>query len=311
MVKLQPLLCGESISAQQHGRTIALLGPPQLWWASWFAWVCAVLVVTLGLLVLWRRRRKACSCDDVEKRNVALVESTRSESNLSSTMLTRCGGADSRMSATPQMTTEPADENPDDEEPEGVRLNFVAGDDVHTVYAQYKPLGIIHDSSQPAVVDGFFCNSYAEALGVQQGWRLQQVDYEELDNGMSSAALEEFLHSHLAELSTWPLNLAFKSPAGRDGSNGTTVCTFTEQPLGFLLANRVPKITKVCAGSPAHTMGIKEGWILVSIGEQVVSPDSNTKEIVSMLREAVALLPDSGAKFAPAPWRPWGSPSKF
>jgi len=286
----------------------------------------------LWLFFLWSRRRNVCTSDvsrELERSNgcteAARADAPRSDSNFSSFLSgtssesyflesvqpgARCGTA--RISPKKAPDPEPVVENSDDwEEPKGVRLDFLGGGEVHTVHVHHKPLGIIHNSSQPAVVDGFFCNSYASSLGVQQGWRLAQVNKEKLQDGLSIEALEEFLEQCLAKLPTQPLRLSFRPAAAAKDSSVYMFCTFTEQPLGFFLANRAPRISKVQAGSPAQTAGIQEGWVLASIGDYAVPHDCNSKELAKMLREAVALLPDSGKKFGSVPWRPWGSPSKF
>jgi len=326
LVERQPLVSGEGILAQQHGRTIALVSPPYTQGTvhnRMLVGACCGLAGTVGLLFLWsRRRKKACNCDDKQKKKKMTLlrgsaspvsdrsgdpKTQRLRSSLTCVPSARSLTTGGRYTVKNPRATVPKLATFDHEKPEAVRLDFAQGSELHTVYAQHKPLGIIHDCSEPVIVAGFFCNSYASTLGVQQGWRLVRVRGQQI---MVGSQCEDLLESHLTELPLWPLRLAFKHRQQGIGS-ATVVCTFTEQPLGFLLTSREPKVSKVFVGSPAYAAGVKEGWNLVGIGEQLVPSDRNAKETANMLREAVALLPSTGKNFGSTPWRPWGSPSRF
>jgi hypothetical protein len=175
----------------------------------------------------------------------------------------------------------------------GLRLDFMDGGRVVTVYAEHYPLGIKHDHNDPAIVSGFFANSYAKAnLGVQIGWRLVGIDDMLPGDGLNLNALADMM----GKLSAWPLEITFK--LGTRGAAEDKVCVFTEKPLGIELASGAPaRVRRIQAGSPAQAAGVCAGWLIVRIGQDPVQPDAVFKEILGQLQQATVALPWGGKDF--------------
>lgn len=180
----------------------------------------------------------------------------------------------------------------------GLRLDFMDDENVVTVYAQYYPLGIKHNNDNAAIVSGFSANSYAKAgLGVQMGWRLVCIDRAMLSNALKPHALMEVLDLHMKDLPSWPLEITFR-PSARVSAEADKVCVFSQKPLGIELANKLPaRVRRIQAGSLAEAAGVRNEWLIVSIGQFPVQPGTALKEVLGHLQEATAALPWGGRDF--------------
>uniref|UniRef100_A0A7S0FHV0 PDZ domain-containing protein n=1 Tax=Pyrodinium bahamense TaxID=73915 RepID=A0A7S0FHV0_9DINO len=175
---------------------------------------------------------------------------------------------------------------------DGVRLVFDDHGMARTVYAKYRPLGIVHAATAPNVVSGFSINSYAKAeLGVQVGWRLTCIGDADLVGGLGFEGLTGALHKHMRDLPVWPLPLQF----AEQHSSEPKMIEFVERPLGLVFNPRSrTEVHDIHDNSPAQREGVQPGWRLTKIGDYDVHENHGFSELITHLKRAIQPLDEAG-----------------
>jgi len=173
---------------------------------------------------------------------------------------------------------------------QGCRLDFEDTDGkLHTVWAEYRPIGIKHSQKAPIVVTSFTLNSYAKnALGVKQGWMLVGINEESVRGDTNFNRVGATLEHYISQFPVWPLELEFRETLE---SEERTIVTFEERPIGIEFFRRSPiQVEHINYGSPADLKGVKAHWYITRIGDSDVLDNHNFHEVRAMLYEAVKPL---------------------
>jgi len=173
---------------------------------------------------------------------------------------------------------------------QGCRLDFEdTNGKLHTVWAEYRPIGIKHSQKAPIVVTSFTLNSYAKnALGVKQGWMLVGINEESVRGDTNFNRVGATLEHYISQFPVWPLELEFRETLE---SEERTIVTFEERPIGIEFFRRSPiQVEHINYGSPADVKGVKAHWYITRIGDTDVLDNHNFHEVRAMLYEAVKPL---------------------
>jgi len=173
---------------------------------------------------------------------------------------------------------------------QGCRLDFEdTNGKLHTVWAQYRPIGIKHSQKAPIVVTSFTLNSYAKnALGVKQGWMLVGINEESVRGDTNFNRVGATLEYYISQFPVWPLELEFREKLESEES---TVVSFQERPIGLEFFRRSPiQVEHINPGSPADLKGVKTHWYITRIGDSDVLDNHNFHEVRAMLYEGVKPL---------------------
>lgn len=173
---------------------------------------------------------------------------------------------------------------------QGCRLDFEDTDGKqHTVWAEYRPIGIKHSQQAPIVVTSFTLNSYAKnALGVKQGWMLVGINDESVRGDTNFNRVGATLEYYISQFPVWALELEFRE---RLESEGKTIVTFDQRPIGIEFFRRSPiQVEHITPGSPADLKGVKTHWYITRIGDADILGNHNFHEVRAMLYEAVKPL---------------------
>jgi hypothetical protein len=171
---------------------------------------------------------------------------------------------------------------------QGCRLDFERPDgSIHTVYAQFRPLGIHHGSKAPLVANSFNINSYAQdALRVQQGYVVVKIAGDSV-KGHDWDTLSSKLNKHLAQFPIWPLEIEFRETLESEPQ----VVTFVERPIGLEFYRTAPiQVETVSPNSPAAAKGVSNRWYITKIGDKDVRGNDNFKQVRDYLKEGIQPL---------------------
>jgi len=176
-----------------------------------------------------------------------------------------------------------------DQPKQGCKLDFERPDkSIHSVYAQFRPLGIHHGSVAPLVASDFTVNSYAkDALGVEKEYILVGISGDSVRGDSDWGRVSSKLNEHLSQFPQWPLQIEFRETLE---SQPHTI-TFVEKPIGLEFFRRAPvQVERVLPSSPAAAKGVSSGWFITKIGDSDIQHNSNFQQVMAILKDAVKPL---------------------
>merc|ERR1712232_438569 len=94
---------------------------------------------------------------------------------------------------------------------------------------------------------------------------------------------------HSSALALWPIRIDFHC-----GNASTKTIYFLGKPLGMHLTDNAPfKVRAVDGGGLAQLAGVREGWEVIRIGNQVISSSTGGDDVTTYLRNGLDPLPES------------------
>lgn len=160
--------------------------------------------------------------------------------------------------------------------------------DLHSVRFEYQPLGVGFVKVIPVRVAFFNFNSYARALGVQEGWQIARVAGLDVRNYQSYQDVHRLLFSHLDQLKLWPFIVTF-----RTATRETRTIAFEKGPLGLIFSSKSPiTVEGFKPISYGKKMGVEKGWILLRIGDMDITSDDTFSKIEGNIIAGLKHLPE-------------------
>mmetsp|Transcript_49834 Transcript_49834/g.113432 ORF Transcript_49834/g.113432 Transcript_49834/m.113432 type:complete len:294 (-) Transcript_49834:161-1042(-) len=178
--------------------------------------------------------------------------------------------------------------------PPGLRLDF---DDhlgnIKTIYATYRPLGIINRESAPINVDDLTFNSYAMSLGVRETWTIVHVGNVDVRGKTNYAEVKGLIDNGLKSYPVWPLKMELTQA----GTGAKKNYEFNCRPLGFEFDNKAPiKVKQVYPNSQAQEKGMKgakdnETWVVSNLNNiDLPIEEHDFQKVFGMLKDGTRAL---------------------
>jgi len=179
--------------------------------------------------------------------------------------------------------------------PPGLRLDF---DDhlgnIKTIYATYRPLGIINRESAPINVDDLTFNSYAMSMGVRETWTIVRVGNVDVRGKTNYSEVKGLVNDGLKNYPIWPLKMELT----KAGTGEKKEYSFPCRPLGFEFDNKAPiRVKQVYPNSQAQAMGMKdhlrdkETWALTNLNNTDLPPEEHDfQKVFGMMKDGVRAL---------------------
>lgn len=156
------------------------------------------------------------------------------------------------------------------QESKGFRVAFIDTiGNPRIFWFQRWPLGInfSNQAVRPFSVQSFGFNSYAKDRGVQVGWKIVGIGFVDVSRCESLGQLERSLSEHGSKLALWPLRVDFDIGGGMPKA-----FYFDRKSLGIEFTRSPPfRIERFDSYSHARNCGLEVGWVLLRIGDLVVS----------------------------------------
>jgi len=178
--------------------------------------------------------------------------------------------------------------------PPGLRLDF---DDhlgnIKTIYATYRPLGIINRESAPINVDDLTFNSYAMSMGVRETWTIVRVGNVDVRGKTNYSEVKGLVNDGLKNYPIWPLKMELT----QGGSGAKQSYEFPCRPLGFEFDNKAPiKVKQVYPNSQAQEKGMKgakdnETWVVSNLNNiDLPIEEHDFQKVFGMLKDGTRAL---------------------
>jgi len=262
----QPLKPGQKIGMWVMGLPPKILSIGSCGGPPWWLWLLAGLVLLCCCLLLLLCCCRKTSKEEDEEQKESYVPLTQPEA--------------------PPTLPAPTKKRVAPTKPRPLRIDWLIDEagNTRTTYASHRPLGILDDEAwekrskvAPLICRGFTFNSYAEHMGVQNGWIVAKIQDVDTTGHRNFAEVKELMNRELHPYPPWPLEIAFKVNGGE-----TKTYKLTKKPLGIKYDDVVPiRVQEVSKGSYAEWLGIRdkknhgEDWVLCRIGNVDLDPDKH------------------------------------